>query len=473
MSGFWSIVLNILIFIVSLGALIVIHELGHLMTAKLFKVYCYEFSIGMGPAIYQHKPKKEKGQETAFSVRALPIGGYVSMAGEDLEDAEGVDPTIIVPKDRTIEGKAHYKRIIIMAAGVCMNFILGYVMLLINFGCCTQTAYSYDSNQIIVVDESKASTAGLKTDDKITSISEEFYYIDANGGYKSTPDKTIPETSVTRYAYQSESEFDSYLDLNHTLSYLLSRDYSNGIIYYTSDAADGYEVIKPLNEGDKRVFYITYTSGEQENLKTQIEVTASYQKPSSSSFKSYLMYDSVGIGASYTQFKYSAGEAFQVAGARWGYYCSAIFLGVGSLFNPANWGQVGSIVSIFQISSTAVSAGIGSFLNLWAMISVNLAILNLLPFPGLDGWQIVITIGEWIALGVRKIKGTSQDKRLAKENLSEEEIKKIKQDELAKEAKRKKTYDKVKAIMSTVGLILLIGLSIVLIVKDFIFPALG
>jgi len=185
------------------------------------------------------------------------------------------------------------------------------------------------------------------------------------------------------------------------------------------------------------------------------------------------MYDSVGIGASYTQYKYSFGEALEVAGSRWAYYCSAIFLGVGSLFNPANWGQVGSIISIFQISSSAVSAGIGSFLNLWAIISVNLAILNLLPFPGLDGWQIVITIGEWIALGIRKLKGNTLDKRLANKNLSEEEIRKIKQDEQAKEIKRKKTYDKVKGIMSTVGLILLIGLSIVLIVKDFIFPALG
>ena len=473
MSGFWSIVLNILIFIVSLGALIVIHELGHLMTAKLFKVYCYEFSIGMGPALYSHKPNKDKGQETAFSIRAFPIGGYVSMAGEDLEDAEGVDPTILVPKDRTIEGKAHYKRIIIMAAGVCMNFILGFVMLLINYSCCTQTSYLYDSNQIVVVDDSKSYNVGLRTGDRITSISEEFYYIQPNGGYNSTPDKSIPETSVTRYAYESDSEIDSYLDLNHTLSYLLSRDYSNGIIYYTADAADSYEVIKPLNEGDKRVFYITYSSVEQENLQTQIEVTASYQKPSSSSFKSYLMYDSVGIGASYTQYKYSFGEALEVAGSRWAYYCSAIFLGVGSLFNPANWGQVGSIISIFQISSSAVSAGIGSFLNLWAIISVNLAILNLLPFPGLDGWQIVITIGEWIALGIRKLKGNTLDKRLANKNLSEEEIRKIKQDEQAKEIKRKKTYDKVKGIMSTVGLILLIGLSIVLIVKDFIFPALG
>ena len=72
MDGFLGTVLNIVIFIVSLGALIVIHELGHLSTAKLFKVYCYEFSVGMGPALFKHK---RKGGETIFSVRALPIGG--------------------------------------------------------------------------------------------------------------------------------------------------------------------------------------------------------------------------------------------------------------------------------------------------------------------------------------------------------------------------------------------------------------
>ena len=69
-------VLYILLFIVLLSVLIVVHELGHLVAAKAFNVYCLEYSIGMGPLLFK---KKRKGGETQFSIRAIPFGGYVSM----------------------------------------------------------------------------------------------------------------------------------------------------------------------------------------------------------------------------------------------------------------------------------------------------------------------------------------------------------------------------------------------------------
>ena len=74
--------LNILVFIVVLGAIVVIHELGHFFTAKKFNILCHEFAIGMGPTLV----KKKKG-ETVYALRAIPIGGFVSMAGEDLNEA--------------------------------------------------------------------------------------------------------------------------------------------------------------------------------------------------------------------------------------------------------------------------------------------------------------------------------------------------------------------------------------------------
>ena len=73
-----SILLGILAFVVLLSVIIIIHELGHLITAKKFGVYCHEFSIGMGPRLWHHKFK-----ETTLSLRAIPFGGYVMMAGED------------------------------------------------------------------------------------------------------------------------------------------------------------------------------------------------------------------------------------------------------------------------------------------------------------------------------------------------------------------------------------------------------
>jgi regulator of sigma E protease len=71
--------LNILIMLVILAVLISIHEAGHLSMAKLFKVYCFEYSIGFGPKLLH---VKRKNGETYFSIRALPFGGYCSMYGE-------------------------------------------------------------------------------------------------------------------------------------------------------------------------------------------------------------------------------------------------------------------------------------------------------------------------------------------------------------------------------------------------------
>ena len=84
-SAVWSKVWPFLVAILFFGIVIMLHELGHFLFAKLFKVKVNEFSIGMGPAIF----KKKKG-ETDYAVRILPIGGYVSMEGED-EDSEVSD----------------------------------------------------------------------------------------------------------------------------------------------------------------------------------------------------------------------------------------------------------------------------------------------------------------------------------------------------------------------------------------------
>ena len=82
------VVLYILLFILCLSLLIMVHEAGHLATAKIFKVYCFEYSIGFGPKIFS---KKRKNGETYFSIRAIPFGGYVSMYGESDTVPEGLE----------------------------------------------------------------------------------------------------------------------------------------------------------------------------------------------------------------------------------------------------------------------------------------------------------------------------------------------------------------------------------------------
>ena len=106
----------ILAAILIFGVLIAVHELGHFLAAKLCGVQVNEFSIGMGPAVWHRK----KG-ETAYSFRVLPIGGYCAMEGED----GGSD------NPRSFDKAAWWKRLIILAAGAAMNFLIGVVLMVI------------------------------------------------------------------------------------------------------------------------------------------------------------------------------------------------------------------------------------------------------------------------------------------------------------------------------------------------------
>lgn len=109
-------ILYILLAVLIFGLLIFIHELGHYLTARLFKVTIHEFAIGMGPKIFSRKSKKTG---IVYSLRAFPIGGYVSMEGEDSESDD----------ENAFCKKAVWKRMIITVAGAAMNIFLGIAVM--------------------------------------------------------------------------------------------------------------------------------------------------------------------------------------------------------------------------------------------------------------------------------------------------------------------------------------------------------
>lgn len=166
-----STLLNLLLFIFILGLLIFVHELGHFLTAKKSGVYIYEFSIGMGPEI-----KSIKGKDgILYSIRALPIGGFVQMAGEIYED----DDTKKVPKEQFMCNRPWYQRLIILVAGVFNNFLLAIILLFamaLIWGAPSLKPVVYD-----VTDGYPAKKAGIKAGDVIKSI---------NGSKVKTLDKT-------------------------------------------------------------------------------------------------------------------------------------------------------------------------------------------------------------------------------------------------------------------------------------------
>ena len=150
LSKVWTIALAILFF----GVIIIIHEFGHFICAKLFDVKVNEFSIGMGPAIF----KKQKG-ETQYSLRALPIGGYVSMEGEDEESED----------ERAFNKKKVWQRIIIVVAGATMNLILGLVIMAITLSASTDLIGTNTIKEFYPTAVSNQQ-GGLKEGDKFLKI---------------------------------------------------------------------------------------------------------------------------------------------------------------------------------------------------------------------------------------------------------------------------------------------------------------
>ena len=115
-----SIIINLLLFIVILGVIVFVHEFGHFIFAKWNGVYVYEFALGMGPKICGFK----KG-ETEYNLRAVPIGGFCQLAGEDLE----VDKEEKIPKNKQLQNKKPWQRFLIMLFGPMNNFILAVIIL--------------------------------------------------------------------------------------------------------------------------------------------------------------------------------------------------------------------------------------------------------------------------------------------------------------------------------------------------------
>lgn len=156
-------IINIVLFILILGVLVFVHELGHFLTAKKSGVYIHEFSIGMGPLI-----KTIKGKDGInYSIRALPIGGYVQMAGEIYED----DNTNTVPKEKFMCNRPWYQRLIILVAGVFNNFLLAIILLFVIaliWGAPSLKPVIYN-----VTEGKPAATVGIEAGDVITAINDE------------------------------------------------------------------------------------------------------------------------------------------------------------------------------------------------------------------------------------------------------------------------------------------------------------
>lgn len=155
-------ILTIIAAILFFSIIIFVHELGHFIAAKAFSVNVIEFSIGMGPALF-----KKQGKNTLYSVRAIPMGGFCKMEGED-ENTK---------TDGCFSSKSPLAKIIILASGAAMNLLLGFIIIVI-LTTSSGIKYGYmTSTYVASVEESADAASVLAPGDKIVKVNDTVVHI--------------------------------------------------------------------------------------------------------------------------------------------------------------------------------------------------------------------------------------------------------------------------------------------------------
>ena len=306
--------LSLVWFILILGVIVAVHEFGHFIFAKFANIYIYEFSIGMGKKIFG---KKNKNGETEFSVRAIPLGGYVMMAGEDVEDKK-------VPKDRQMCNKSFIQRFMVLFAGPFNNFLFAFVILFVS-----ALIYGAVSTKPIigaVADDYPAKEAGLQSGDLVISI---------NGEAINSWDTGLIKLQTT----------------NGKMTLFEVQKSDGSVVKYE---------VTPVKEVD-----------EDGNESYKFGIATSYDKE-------YGFFKSLS------------------------YACNKTISLFGSMFDTLKYlftGKVGvnqlsGPVGIYSIIDSQAKEGLEAVLYLVAYLSINVGIINLLPFPAFDGGRILFLIIE-------------------------------------------------------------------------------
>jgi regulator of sigma E protease len=347
-------ILSTVLFLLSLGILILIHELGHFLVAKAFNVYVREFSIGFGPVLFSWT----KG-ETKYALKAFPLGGYVAMVGEEVSGAD-----LNVPFERSLLGISKPKRAMVLSAGIILNLVLAFVLFFAsNWGFTQRTL----TNQMVITETSVAAQAGIENGEVLVFASL------INGSIPVTTEQGVD--SYQLYI----NDFETYEDTLSTLLNIGKLVEGTFVAYSVDSSEDFVQFQLPV-----RVY---------EDATTFVERQVTIRLDAIATDEGFSL-EPLGIGFYVIMTDFTFLEAIAEAGRDWWRGVTLIVDTVIILFQGQNLDQVGGVVAIFSTTSSILNnLGLGTYIFIWGLISVNLAIFNLLPFPGLDGWHLlVITI---------------------------------------------------------------------------------
>lgn len=378
-------IISALKIIILLGFLVFIHELGHFLVAKWCKVKVNEFAIGFGPVIFS-----KKGKETKYQLRAIPLGGFVSMEGEEeRSESEGAFNKVPIPK-----------RIAIVAAGGLVNIIFA---LIVYMGLQTYTADNVTTQIESCTSGYSAESVGLQSGDIIKKINgkkvkrqsdineivtnsngeELTVEIERNGekiDYKISP--TILEYNSTGIYLESETStkiqgFDSSASVQNQGFEVGDVIVSVNDVNVENNAEKLSELLQENIDGENVKFVI-----RRNNEEISIDVTPIKQKK-------YLL----GVKLKVADKNFANNIYYALLDT--GDFAFSIVDNIKMLFS----GKVSTndLMGPVGISSVvAKTNGIQEFIYILALISLSLGVTNLLPFPPLDGGKIVLLIIEAI-----------------------------------------------------------------------------
>jgi len=328
--------MSIIIFLIVLAILVLVHEFGHFITAKKSGIKVEEFGLGFPPKAFGYKPK---GSETEYTLNWIPFGGFVKIFGEDpdKESISGKDSS------RSLINKPKYIQILVLSAGVLFNIIFAWILISLGFisGLPTsitpeQEEYARDISLLIitVVPNTPAEEAGLLAGDSILFVSTETLAI-------KNPTAEEVQGLISGSGGNKISVLIERIDVEET--FILSP--VEGIV------ADNYAVGISMDR----------------------------------------------VGLLKLPFFKAIWEGFLLTIGLLGAIVMALFnLVAGAFTGTSNLSQISGPVGIVSIVGDAANLGFIYLISFTAFISLNLAVINLIPFPALDGGRILFVLIEGI-----------------------------------------------------------------------------
>lgn len=306
MSHIWQTVYPIIIAILFFELIIIVHEGGHFLAAKLMKIRVNEFSIGMGPKLFQF----QKG-DTKFTLRLILFGGFCAMEGED---GDSDDKNAFV-------NKKVIQRIFVVVNGAVMNLILGLLVILGMI--CSQQLVGIPV--VADFDKEAVSNAYLQKDDRILAID----------GMR---------------------------------------------VYTTTDITTGFS-----RSEDGNVEFLVKRDGKTQTVNVQFNT----QKIDG---RNYIDMDFYLYGV-----KKTVPNVLRETGAQFMSFCRMIFLSLHDLITGKyGLSDMSGPVGAVSVVSGAVKMSLTSTFRIMALLTINIGLFNLFPFPALDGWRLFVLLYEGI-----------------------------------------------------------------------------